>query len=261
MPVMPGVEWHPSPNRSPGAIGWQRGIVFHHIVGSIENAESRFLSPSGGASAHWGVGYDGRIVQWVDTNDASWHACSANRTGWLSIEHQSPSSGDLWVGLTDEQIAADARILRWCNETHGTPMRVAASWQDTGLSYHSANPGPCSTNWGQTGCPGDAIIADRQRVVDLALGGDTPHPPFVRKARPMLVVWLLDSNWVDVWYGRAQLDSFLNDGPANQYGVGPKMQGYLDQGGGLMIFGAPGGHPVTDYTGAPNGVRAQLTKV
>ncbi len=198
----PFAEWHPSPNFSRGAIGGHRGVVFHHIVGNIAAAESRFLSSSGGASAHFGIAYDGRIVQWVDTDDAAWHACQANYNGWIGFEHESPSSGDLYPGLTDEQIDADARLMRWLNEAHGIEIKVADGPWDTGISYHSANPGSCGSAWGLTGCPGDAIIADRARVVALAHGGPQPLPPlpepeeddmprqFIsKKSQPDLGIW------------------------------------------------------------------------
>lgn len=81
-----------------------------------------------------------------------------------------------------------------------------------------------------------------------------------RKGIPMLVVFLLDSQWVDVWYGSALLDSFHNDGPLNLYGIGPKAQAYLDQGGIARVYGTPDA-PVDWYTRddpANPGVRAQL---
>lgn len=176
----PFAEWRPSPNYSPGAIGGHVGWGAHHIVGTLANAESRFMSRAGGASSHFGVGDDGRLVQWVDGDDAAWAMCRGNYTGWLTIEHESPATGDVWRGLTDEQIETDAHLVVWGYRERGVPVRVATEW-DSGISYHSANPGPCSTNWGVTGCPGDAIIADRHRIVARALellgGAPAPVPP------------------------------------------------------------------------------------
>lgn len=185
----PFAEWHPSPNYSYRRIGAHRGVVFHHIVGSIAAAESRFLSSSGGASAHFGIGYDGRIVQWVDTDDAAWHACQANYNGWIGFEHESPPAPPYDIPLTPGQIQADARLMVWLHSVHpGIPIKVAGGPWDSGISYHSANPGTCSTAWGQTGCPGVPIINDRQKVVDLALGGTPVPTPALPQEEDMFAV-------------------------------------------------------------------------
>jgi hypothetical protein len=167
--IMPGVELSVVQNRTPD--GMRRpilGVVEHHIVGSLATAESRFNDPSSQASAHFGVGYDGRIVQWVSINDSAWHTRlvpeSAN-SQWVGIENESPTSsqGDVWAALTPEQVAANGRILRWLHETEGLPLQVTDDPNVGGVAHHHLDP-----SWGTTRCPGEAIIAQRGLIVAAA---------------------------------------------------------------------------------------------
>jgi len=49
------------PNCTPGAMGNILGVVLHIMEGTLD-----------GSSAHFGVGKDGRMFQWVDTSDKAW---------------------------------------------------------------------------------------------------------------------------------------------------------------------------------------------
>jgi len=181
-------------------------MVIHHTVGSLASAENRFNTPGSGASAHFGIGEDGTIIQWVDTADVAYHACNANWTGGIGVEHETPAEGDVWRGLTDVQLSASARLLAWLNAEHGVPLVVTDDPQSPGLAYHSMNPGPCASHWGLTGCPGDAIIAQRPEIVTQAAGVSpadnpvpvpapipTPPPTILRKATGMISVLLYDT--------------------------------------------------------------------
>jgi hypothetical protein len=117
------------------------------------------------------------IFQYVDTDDAAYHACGANYAGQVGIENESASSGDLWLPLTDEQVSACARILAWLHDEHGVELRVADINDRRGVGYHSMVPGPCTANdWGSTGCPGPNIVAQRDEIVRQAQGGAGPTP-------------------------------------------------------------------------------------
>lgn len=168
--VMPGVFWRPCVNRTvEGMYHPILGAVLHHTVGSLDAAEARFNDPRAAASAHFGVGYDGEIRQWVSTYDRAWHAAGVGygaNTEWVGIETESAASGDVWGPMTDAQLSACARIMAWLAETENVQLRVCDYPQAGGLAYHSLNP----PSWGVTGCPGDARIAQRQTIIDRALG-------------------------------------------------------------------------------------------
>lgn len=176
MAQYPGADWRPVVNHRAG--GMRRpmmGITVHHAVGNLDSAEGRFNDPSSQASAHFGVAYDGSVRQWVDTDDAAFHACQANWTGWIGIEHESPSEGELFVPLTAQQVAATGGILKWLHDTEGVALEVTDDPGIPGIAYHSMVPGDCSVAWGITGCPGAPIIAQRGDIV-AAAQGSPPTP-------------------------------------------------------------------------------------
>jgi hypothetical protein len=188
---MPGATWKPVCNYRAGGIGPVVGMVVHHMVSDEGSAYSHFNTPGSGASAHFGVTYEGEIFQYVDTNDASYHACGANYAGQVGVENESASTGDLWQPLTDAQVSACARIAAWLHDAHGLALRVADPGDRRGVGYHSMVPGPCTANdWGSTGCPGDKIIAQRAEMVRQAQGGAGPTPAPEQEEDDVLVIVL-----------------------------------------------------------------------
>ena len=64
-------------------------IILHTMVGSIASANARFQQAAQTASAHYGVGLDGRVVQWVKESDAAWHAGNFEiNLDSIGIEHE-----------------------------------------------------------------------------------------------------------------------------------------------------------------------------
>src|SRR4030081_3246377 len=87
--VNPGASFLGSPNYSagrPGGISW---IVLHTMVGTVASANARFQNPNQQASAHYGIGLDGSLFQWVDESDTAWHAGDfvVNQAS-IGIEHE-----------------------------------------------------------------------------------------------------------------------------------------------------------------------------
>jgi len=69
------VERHPTPHRESGRGGDRpRAIVAHTTVGSYASAVAWFARPESGVSAHYLVGLDGRIAQFVEERDTARHA-------------------------------------------------------------------------------------------------------------------------------------------------------------------------------------------
>ncbi|MFI0736257.1 N-acetylmuramoyl-L-alanine amidase [Streptomyces sp. NPDC021225] len=119
----------------------------------------------GQASAHFGVGKDGRIYQWADAADRVWAQAAGNRT-WLSIEHEGHAGEE----LTEKLLAATARIVAWAHTEHGVPLRLADSPEGRGIGWH----GTSGSAWGgHTGCPGTPIKNQRAAIIKTA-GGRRP---------------------------------------------------------------------------------------
>lgn len=100
--------WIGSPNRYRGRQGRRiTHITLHVMAGYLNGTDSTFQRP-GGASAHYGIGRDGTIHQYVDEDDGSWS--DANRSSNLStvsIEHEGGIPG---AAMTAACIEASARL-------------------------------------------------------------------------------------------------------------------------------------------------------
>jgi hypothetical protein len=163
MARMSGATWRPVPNCTKGGQDEVRGVVLHIMEGTLDGSDSWFRNASSQASAHFGVGKDGRIYQWVDTADRAWAQAAGNRT-WLSIEHEG-HSGD---ALTWAQLAATARIVAWAHATHGVPLQLADSVTGRGIGWH----GMGGAAWGgHYDCPGNPIKGQRPAIITAAKSG------------------------------------------------------------------------------------------
>lgn len=52
-------------------------VIIHTMQGSLAGTAAWFSNPAAGGSAHYGVGFDGEVHQYVDEKDTAWH--SGNR--------------------------------------------------------------------------------------------------------------------------------------------------------------------------------------
>jgi hypothetical protein len=136
-------------------------LVLHIMQGSLPGTDNWFHNSSAKASAHFGVGKDGTVYQWVDTADMAWAQAAGNPVG-ISIEHE----GNVPDALTPQQIAADSAILAWVHAVHAIPLQVTDdAVSGTGVCGHSTG---AVLHWGHPQCPGQAILGQRQQIVDGA---------------------------------------------------------------------------------------------
>lgn len=149
------------------------GLVVHIMQGTLAGSRAWFNNPSSQDSAHFGTSRDGDLEQWVDTKDRAWAQAAGNRT-WLSIENE----GFVPDALTGKQLEKVAQVFAWVVRTYPSiPYRVANSPSERGLGWH----GMGGAAWGgHTGCPGDHIKAQLQKIVDRAkeINGAKPAPVY-----------------------------------------------------------------------------------
>lgn len=161
----PFAQWRGEvPNRTPGGmVAPVVGAVFHIMGASMSAADGWFHNPSAGASAHFGIGQDGQLVQWVDTADRAWHAMAANRH-WIGVETEG-SGGP----LSGAGCATFARLYAWLHDQYHIPfVPTDDPANGAGLGWH----GMGGDAWGgHTYCPGDARKIQRQYILDMASGG------------------------------------------------------------------------------------------
>lgn len=105
---MNDITWIGSPNHYNGRNGHTiTHITLHIMVGYLTGTDSVFNHP-GGASAHYGIGTDGSIHQYVDETNGSWSDANYNsNNSTISIEHEGGMSG---IPCTRACMDASARL-------------------------------------------------------------------------------------------------------------------------------------------------------
>ena len=106
---MDGIAWIGSPNHYDGRNGYAiTHITLHIMVGHLAGTDSIFKNSGSQASAHYGIGADGTIHQYVSENDGSWSDANyASNNSTISIEHEGGMAG---VPCTQACMDASARL-------------------------------------------------------------------------------------------------------------------------------------------------------
>lgn len=106
---MDNITWIGSPNHYQGRNGYDiTHITLHIMVGYLGGTDSVFKNPSTQASAHYGIGADGTIHQYVDESDGSYSDANyASNNSTISIEHEGGMAG---VPCTQTCMDASARL-------------------------------------------------------------------------------------------------------------------------------------------------------
>ncbi len=157
-------DWRgPTVNKTTGGMVEWRGLVVHIALGSYEGTIAWQRNPDANVSSHFVTDYDGKIAQVVDTADAAWTQRAGNGH-WLSVEN----AGFTPNPLTGAQLDANARLLARMHLVYGVPLQVAGDPDGYGLGHHSMGCNWPAGAWGHCDCPGPAIIAQKQSIVDRA---------------------------------------------------------------------------------------------
>jgi hypothetical protein len=183
----PGAQWRPiSVNYQSGG-NTPRFLILHVMQGTLAGTDSWFRNGAAQVSAHFGVGKDGTVIQWVSTSDIAWHAADANGYS-IGVEHE----GYAGESLTAEQFAADAKLLAWAHEHHPIPLQVTSDpVNGAGLAWHGLG----GYAWGDhPDCPGEPIVDARAALVTAAHNIINPPKP---KPDPEPAAWKDDPMLLD----------------------------------------------------------------
>lgn len=100
------IQWIGSPNRTLGRHGFHpAAIVIHIMEADLSTVDTFFQDtrggPDGPVSAHYGIGQQGEIHQYVGEGDAAWHAGKVDRPTWSLIK---PGINPNWytIGIEHE---------------------------------------------------------------------------------------------------------------------------------------------------------------
>ncbi|TKB93265.1 MAG: N-acetylmuramoyl-L-alanine amidase [Nitrospira sp.] len=130
------IQWIGSPNKDKGREGFRPEVIVIHIMeGTLKGTDAWFKSEESGVSAHYGIGKQGEIHQYVGESDTAWHAGRIVAPTWrllkpdinpnwytIGIEHEGRED----TPWSDALYEASARLIdeicrRWsipCDRDH-----------------------------------------------------------------------------------------------------------------------------------------------
>ena len=127
------VKWIGSPNFTKDRAGFRpEAIVIHIMAGTLIGTDAHFqVKGSNPVSAHYGVGKNGEIHQYVSESNSAWHAGVINNPTWslmkkginpnhytVGIEFEG-QPGDVW---TPEMKRAGADLILDISSRWGIPI-------------------------------------------------------------------------------------------------------------------------------------------
>jgi len=102
-------------------------VVVHIMDGTLSGTDSWFANPASQVSAHYGIGKNGEVHQYVQENDSAWHAGRVDRPVWkfirpdinpnlytIGIEHEGKPE-EVWTAAMKQSSANLIREIceRW----------------------------------------------------------------------------------------------------------------------------------------------------
>ena len=155
--------WHKTIKRS----GFRpEAIVVHIMEGTLADTDARFNDKDIRASAHYAIGKNGKIHQYVMEQDTAWHAPhqSVDAPWELVKPHTSP---DLYtIGIKHEGFGADPWPSAMYDSSAALVRDIAQRWNIPVDRYHVIGHREIDTS---KACPGDGV--DLDRLVQLAQHG------------------------------------------------------------------------------------------
>jgi N-acetylmuramoyl-L-alanine amidase len=139
--MSPGVrvEYIPSPNHGPRAVGKPIDILLLHYTGTFfaEGALRWLCDPASSVSSHYFVFEDGRTVQLVDEAERAWHAGKSFWAGEtdinsrsIGIEIANPGHQFGYREFPDAQIGAVIALCRDILDRHAIPPERVLAHSD-----------------------------------------------------------------------------------------------------------------------------------
>jgi N-acetyl-anhydromuramyl-L-alanine amidase AmpD len=116
----------PAPNRP-------EAIVIHIMAGSLRGTDLWFGNPASSVSAHYGVGKDGTVHQYVREEDTAFHAGTVDRPLWTSIKKTAAGTfvnpNYYTIGIEHEGFPDDDWTAAMQASSVALIAEIAARWQ------------------------------------------------------------------------------------------------------------------------------------
>ncbi len=123
-------------------------IVLHTMQGTMAGTRAWFANPISRVSAHYGIGLDGEVNQYVDESATAWHAGNwAANTQSIGIE-LADNNDPFGVKRTDSQYAAAADLIADILNRHGLEANREVIRKHNEVSNSHPNcPGNLDVDW------------------------------------------------------------------------------------------------------------------
>jgi hypothetical protein len=139
------------------------GVVMHNTSGliALENMAGDWATKSPPPPSHLAIAQSGTVAYFVKLNYAD--RATENTNKHISIEFQAVENGD----ITGDQITSAAIIYGFLHDVYGVEFSIARSAAEKGLAHHSLFV-DASNPQAHANCPGSAIVARKQEIIDRA---------------------------------------------------------------------------------------------
>ncbi len=95
--------WKESPNFWQGRKGYKpEAIVIHIMDGTLAGTDSWFANAQSQVSAHYGIGKNGEVHQYVKEEDTAWHAGRIDTPSWKLIKASTINPNLYTIGIEHE---------------------------------------------------------------------------------------------------------------------------------------------------------------
>lgn len=175
-----------SPNFNSGRRSFvPEAIVIHIMEGSLASTDSWFSTPASQVSAHYGIGRNGEVHQYVNEKDTAWHAGRVNNPSWglmkrsfnglyinpnyytVGIEHDGNENTE-W---TDEMYEASSTLVREIAQRWNIPLD-----RNHVIGHHEI--------YSLKTCPGNKVNINKL----IALAANTALPSDVSLNQPVKIL-------------------------------------------------------------------------
>jgi N-acetyl-anhydromuramyl-L-alanine amidase AmpD len=181
--MYPAVQWIGSIHKTKGRKGYRpEAVVIHIMEGSLRSCDSWFNSPESNVSAHYGIGRDGTVHQYVGESDTAFHAGRRSTPTWTELK--ADVNPNLYtIGIEHEGQGDDPWTEAMYEASSSLVRDICARWS---IPIDRAHIVGHREIYGRKTCPGSRV--DLNRLVAMTRGkalsmdayNFVPHPGTVR---------------------------------------------------------------------------------
>jgi len=164
------------------------GIVLHVMEGTLSGTDAWFNNPSAKVSAHYGVGVDGQIHQYVAEDDTACHAgIVVNPTAALVLARPNVNPNYYTIGIEHEGQGQDSWTAQQSAASANLVVDIASRWGialdvDHVFAHHEVRA--------SKPCPGS--IEKARQILSLAIAQAPSNQPPAPQIRTIANVRLRD---------------------------------------------------------------------